>query len=89
MTTERDGVLTFASTFHALRGEKRLLKEQLECKLIPTPRELSATCALALAFPAEHLAVVAALMQTHRLAYEGLYRYRMTPAGAEVIPWNA
>ena len=83
-----DAVMTFASTFHALRGEKRLRQAQLECKLGPTPRELSSTCALALFFSASQIQRVANLMKTHKLAYEGLYACRATPAGLEVTLWN-
>jgi hypothetical protein len=44
------GVLLFHTSSAALRGEKILLKEGLSVKLIPTPREFSSDCGIALRF---------------------------------------
>jgi hypothetical protein len=44
------GVALFHTTTSALRAEKVLLKEGLAVKLIPTPRELSSDCGIALRF---------------------------------------
>lgn len=44
------GVLLFHTTTSALRAEKILQKDGLTVKLIPTPRELSSDCGIALRF---------------------------------------
>ncbi len=44
------GVALFHTTTSALRAEKILQKEGLTVKLIPTPRELSSDCGIALRF---------------------------------------
>jgi hypothetical protein len=44
------GVVLFHTTSSALRAEKILQKEGLTIKLIPTPRELSSDCGIALRF---------------------------------------
>jgi len=41
-------LLTFPSTFYALRAEKAIQAAGLEGRLIPMPRELSSLCGLAL-----------------------------------------
>ncbi|MGI9862128.1 DUF3343 domain-containing protein [Moorella naiadis] len=41
-------LLTFPSTFYALRAEKMVQAAGLKGKLIPVPRELSSLCGLAL-----------------------------------------
>lgn len=46
----RRGVVLFHTTSSALRAEKILQKEGLTIKLIPTPRELSSDCGIALRF---------------------------------------
>jgi hypothetical protein len=46
----RQGVILFHTTSSALRAEKILQKEGLTVKLIPTPRELSSDCGIALHF---------------------------------------
>ena len=44
------GVVLFHTTSSALRAEKILQKAGLVVKLIPTPRELSSDCGIALRF---------------------------------------
>lgn len=44
------GVVLFHTTTSALRAEKILQKAGLKVKLIPTPRELSSDCGIALRF---------------------------------------
>ena len=44
------GVVLFYTSSAALRSEKLLLKEGLTVKLIPTPREYSSDCGMALRF---------------------------------------
>jgi hypothetical protein len=45
------GVLLFHTTSAALRAEKVLQHSGLTVKLIPTPREFSSDCGIALRFP--------------------------------------
>jgi hypothetical protein len=44
------GVVLFHTTSSALRGEKVLQRAGLTVKLIPTPREFSSDCGIALRF---------------------------------------
>jgi hypothetical protein len=44
------GVILFYTTSSAIRAEKVALKAGIDCKLIPTPRELSSDCGIALRF---------------------------------------
>jgi hypothetical protein len=44
-------VVLFHTNSSALRAEKVLIKEQVSNKLIPTPREFSSDCGIALRFP--------------------------------------
>ena len=44
------GVVLFYTTSAVMRAEKLLLKEKFSIKLIPTPRELSSDCGIALRF---------------------------------------
>ena len=57
------GVLLFHTTSSALRAEKVLQRAGLTVKLIPTPREFSSDCGMALRFPwtqVEHVQAVLA-----------------------------
>ena len=44
------GVVLFHTTSSALRGEKVVQRAGLKVKLIPTPREFSSDCGMALRF---------------------------------------
>jgi hypothetical protein len=44
------GVILFHTTSSAIRAEKVALKTGFDCKLIPTPREFSSDCGIALRF---------------------------------------
>ncbi|HHY36392.1 MAG TPA: DUF3343 domain-containing protein [Firmicutes bacterium] len=55
-------LLTFASTHAALRAEKALRQKEIPFLLIPTPREISAGCGLALRVPAGQVQQVQELL---------------------------
>ena len=44
------GVILFYTTSAAMRAEKVLKKAEISAKLIPTPRELSSDCGIAMRF---------------------------------------
>lgn len=46
------GVVLFESVSHALRAEKIIKAENIPCKLIPVPRQLSSDCGVCLRFNA-------------------------------------
>jgi hypothetical protein len=48
------GVVLFESVSHALRAEKIIKAENIPCKLIPVPRQLSSDCGVCLRFSAVH-----------------------------------
>ena len=70
-----DGVVTFPSTFFALRSEKVAQKADHVCKLIPCPRELSSSCAVSLAFEAAQVEAIAEVIQQSKVKYEAIYLY--------------
>lgn len=67
------GVVLFRSTSLAIRAERACQKAGVRVKLIPTPRELSANCGVALRFDwDERSAVEEALSKAH-VEVEGLH----------------
>ncbi len=81
-----EAVLTFEGTMQALRAEKRIKGEAVECRLVPTPRELSSTCALALTFSRDQRDEVAAAVHRHELHIEAGYIYPEDGGGPQ--PWE-
>ena len=81
-----EGVVTFEGTIGALRAEKRIGGEGIDCRLIPTPRELSSTCALALAFSHADRQRVSEAIHAHDLRFEAVYFY--PEDGGEPVAWE-
>ena len=52
---EEYGLITFKSTQFALQGESIFKEEEIDFKTIPTPREVSHSCGLALLFAIDDL----------------------------------
>jgi hypothetical protein len=50
MTPSQYAVILVDSTSHAMRIERLLTQHQIECKLIPVPRQLSSDCGVCVRF---------------------------------------
>lgn len=68
-------LITFASTHLAIRTE-RMLKEKYKITMIPTPRDLSASCGLSLMLEADALDGACAEMAGE--GFEGMQLYHVT-----------
>lgn len=70
-----DGILTFESLYHALRSERAAIQAGIPGRLVPAPRDLSATCVTALRFPWGRAADVTALMNRLGIEYDESRHY--------------
>lgn len=75
MSTQGDaernyGIALFASTSHAIRGEKVLNAADISCRLIPVPRHLSSDCGLALCFDWADRERVAEALRAAKVDYQ-------------------
>jgi hypothetical protein len=66
-------VVLFYSTAHAIRAEKVLSGAGFEIKMIPTPRQLSSDCGMALRFDRGNEEQVAAVLGEHRVPLNGIH----------------
>jgi hypothetical protein len=67
------GVVLFHTTSAAMRAEKTLAKANLAIKLIPTPREFSSDCGIALRFDWNESERVSTLLDLARVEVAGIY----------------
>lgn len=67
-------LITFNSTHHALAAEGLLLDASLKPDIQPVPRELSASCGLAIAVPLAAREQALQLLEQHAVAYRAIYR---------------
>ncbi len=68
------GVVLFYTTSAVLRAEKKLAGSGLAVKLIPTPRQLSSDCGLALRFDWSQAGRVRALLEAAQLEFQAVKR---------------
>lgn len=69
------GVILFYTTSAALRAEKVLQRAGLTVKLIPTPREFSSDCGMALRFPWPQVEQARAALAAARVEFSDLRAY--------------
>jgi len=67
------GVALFQTTSAAPRAEKTLLKQAVPAKLVPTPREFSSDCGMALRFEWDRVDQVRAVLAEARVEIAGLH----------------
>lgn len=67
------GVVLFYSTSHAIRAEKVLTGAGLRVKMIPTPRQLSSDCGMALRFDPDIRSGVAAVLEENGVPLSGIH----------------
>ncbi len=67
------GVILFHNTSSVMRAEKILHKNGIGVKLIPTPREFSTDCGLAVRFPVQDMERVRTLLEQARVEVSGIH----------------
>lgn len=67
-------VMAFDSTQQALRAEMLLEYADIDIDLCPTPKEITAGCALSIRFPEESLLEVQEIVVTQSVEIRGIYR---------------
>lgn len=76
-------LIAFDSTQQALRAEMLLEYADIEIDICPTPKEITAGCALSIAFPGEELVQVRQIIQSEHVEIRGLFE--KTETGYEQI----
>jgi hypothetical protein len=66
-------VVLFYSTAHAIRAEKVLQRAGFPMKMIPTPRQISSDCGMALRFDRADREAVAASLQESNVPINGIH----------------
>ncbi|WP_209865282.1 DUF3343 domain-containing protein [Paenibacillus shirakamiensis] len=67
-------VIAFDSTHQALRAEMLLEYAEIEIDLFPTPKGITAGCALSIQFQKEDLANVVRIVKEETVEIRGIYR---------------
>lgn len=76
-------LIAFDSTQQALRAEMLLEYAEIEIDICPTPKEITAGCALSIHFPEDDLRVVKEVIEQESVEIRGIFR--AVQAGYEQI----
>jgi len=67
------GVILFHTTSAVMRAEKLLLKGKYDIKLIPTPRQFSSDCGIALRFEWDYSNKVKQVLDEARVEFDSIH----------------
>lgn len=68
------GVITFKSTHYAIQADSAFKNEEISYRTIPTPREITKSCGLAIRFNLEDIEKVKDIIDKNKLETEGLFK---------------
>ncbi|MHA0857561.1 DUF3343 domain-containing protein [Paenibacillus sp. CMAA1364] len=66
-------LIAFDSTQQALRAEMLLEYADIEIDLFPTPKDVTAGCALSIVFPSNQLVVVQDIIEQEKVEIRGIF----------------
>ena len=81
MNTEIYGVLTFQSTHHTIQAEEVFKEKEIGYKIIPTPREITLSCGLAIVFDLHDLEDIKDMVENKDINIANVYRYIKSGTG--------
>ena len=70
---EQYGILTFDSTHHAIKAESDLKKNDIKTKTIPTPRDITLSCGIAIRGSVEDLDIIKSLIDSNKLMIKAIH----------------
>ncbi|MEJ8555342.1 DUF3343 domain-containing protein [Tepidibacter sp. Z1-5] len=74
-------IISFNSTHHAIRFEKRLKELELNIKTIPTPREITSSCGLSIMFSKDKIDIIKNNIDDMRIDYYGVFNIKKIEGG--------
>lgn len=82
------GVITFKSTHYAIQADTVLKKENIQFRTIPTPREISYSCGLAIKFNLDDFDRIMRVIGQNKLITEGVFKITKDNLGQNVEKLN-
>jgi len=75
MNKETYGVITFKSTHHTIQAEGALKELGITFKTIPTPREITLSCGLAILFALDDLDKIKKMVEDGKIDIANIHKY--------------
>ncbi|MDR7857327.1 DUF3343 domain-containing protein [Tissierella sp.] len=83
MRKETYGVATFKSTHHTIQSEGVFKSKEIAIKTIPTPREITVSCGLAIIFALDDFPKVEEMIYNNEITIDGIYKYTKDGANSK------
>ena len=80
-------LVMFEAVHQAIRAEQRLLKAGIRVELLPTPREISASCGQSLSFPADAREALLEILEQEKIEFRGIYSTNAEQRVYERLEW--
>lgn len=74
MKKRQFGVITFKSVNHAIKTESVFKDYDIQFRTVPTPREVTHSCGLALKFNLEDKELAERIIEENQLGIEGIFK---------------
>lgn len=81
MDNKEFGIITFESTQHAIKAESDLMNREIKTKTIPTPRDITLSCGLAIRIDLNDIDKIKDLYKNGDLKLKNLYSLSETSEG--------
>lgn len=81
MDNKEFGIITFEGTQHAIKAEADLMKKEIKTKTIPTPRDITLSCGLAIRIDLNDIDKIKELYDRGELKFKNLYSLSERPEG--------
>lgn len=75
MRKETYGVTTYKSTHHTIQAETVFKEKEISFRTIPTPREITVSCGLAIIFSLDDLPKVKEIVSSNEINIDSIYKY--------------
>ncbi|NLY66456.1 MAG: DUF3343 domain-containing protein [Tissierellia bacterium] len=75
------GVITFKSTHYAIQADSTFKNEKISFRTIPTPREISRSCGLAIKFNLEDYDNIKQVIEKNSLNIDGIFKITKNDGG--------
>jgi len=66
-------LIVFDSVHHAIRTERLLHEAKIVEEMIPTPREITASCGQSISFNERDLDIVRKILEREKILFRGIY----------------
>jgi len=87
--TKEYNIISFGSTHMAIKSEKLLLEKNIDIKIIPVPREITASCGLSLRINLDIYEMAKKILEENNIEFSGCYKVKQTGLKKEIIDINS